>query len=120
MDMNQKRNKELKKKRTVPFLNYTVRDFSDYSEISSMPETQKIVFDNLIDAINFSIQKKKEYAEIFKVSEDNSVSLSKDNWVPAVEKAIEFYAELEDYEKCKQCKDIIQTVSYEKGIRSTE
>jgi len=114
--MNQKRNKEVKKKRTVPFLNYTVREFSEYDEISTMSETKKIVFDNLIDAINFSIQKKKEYAEIFKVSEDNSVSLNKENWIPAIEKAIEFYAELEDYEKCKQCTDIIQTVSYEKGI----
>jgi hypothetical protein len=118
--MNQKRNKEVKKKRTVPFLNYTVRDFSDYSEISMMSETQKIVFDNLIDAINFSIQKKKEYAEIFKLSEDSSVSLSKDNWTSAIEKAIDFYAELEDYEKCKQCKDIIQSISYEKRIRSAE
>lgn len=120
MDMNQKRNKEVKKKRTVPFLNYTVRDFSDYNEISEMHETQKIVFDNLIEAIKFSIQKKKDYAEIFKLSEDNSVSLTKDNWVSAIEKAIEFYAELEDYEKCKQCTEIIQTVSYEKGIRSAE
>jgi hypothetical protein len=118
--MDQKRNKEVKKKRTVPFLNYTVRDFSDYSEISMMSETQKIVFDNLIDAISFSIQKKKEYAEIFKLSEDSSVSLNKDNWISAVEKAIEFYAELEDYEKCKQCTEIIQTVSYEKRIRPTE
>lgn len=118
--MNQKRNKEVKKKRTVPFLNYTVRDFSDYNEISLMPETQKIVFDNLIDAVSFSIQKKKEYAEIFKVSEDSSVSLNKENWAPAIEKAIDFYAELEDYEKCKQCKDIIKSISYEKGFRPAE
>ena len=118
--MNQKRNKEVKKKRTVPFLNYTVRDFSDYSEISLMHETQKIVFDNLIEAIKFSIHKKKEYAEIFKVSEDNSVSLTRDSWISAIEKAIEFYADIEDYEKCKQCAEIIQTVSYEKGIRSAE
>lgn len=116
MNMNQKGKKEVKKKRVVPFLNYTVRDFSDYSEISAMPETQKIVFDNLIEAIKFSIQKKKDYAEIFKLSEDSSVSLSKDKWEPALRKAIEYYSrpEMEDYEKCKQCTDIIDNLSYEK------
>lgn len=116
MDMDQKRNSKVVKKRVVPFLNYTVRDFSDYSEISDMPETQKIVFDNLLEAIKFSIQKKKDYAEIFKLTEDSSVSLSKDKWESALKKAIEYYSrpEMEDYEKCKQCTDILDKLSYEK------
>lgn len=118
--MNQKRKKEVKKKRTVPFLNYTVNEFSEYKEISLMPETQKIVFDNMLEAIKFSIDSKKESADIFKLNEESAVSLSKDKWIPSLERAIEFYSnpEREDYEKCNQCKDIIEKVSYEQRIRS--
>jgi hypothetical protein len=107
--MNQKGKKEVKKKRVVPFLSYSVREFSEYDQISEMPETQQIVFDNLIEAISFSVSKNKEQADIFKLTENNSVSLSKDKWVGALNKAIEFYSdpEMENYEKCKQCKDII-------------
>lgn len=118
--MNKKKDRKVAKKRVVPFLNYTVRDFSDYSEISDMPETQKIVFDNLIEAIKFSLQKNKSNAEIFKLNEDVYVSLSKDKWEPALKKAIEYYSrpEMEDYEKCKQCTDIIEKLCYEERIRS--
>jgi len=118
--MDQKRKKEVKKKRLVPFLNYTVNEFSEYKEISQMPETQKIVFDNMIEAIKFSLESKKESADIFKLNEDSAVSLSKDKWIPSLEKAITFYSdpEREDYEKCNQCIELIEKMSYEKRIRS--
>ena len=120
MNMNQKGKKEVKKKRVVPFLNYTVNNFSEYNEISEMPQTRKIVFDNMVEAIKFSIEKNKEEAEIFKLNEDSAVSLNKKKWGAALEKAIEFYSEpdMEDYEKCKQCKDIIEKIGYGKAIQS--
>jgi hypothetical protein len=120
MKMNQKRKKEAKKKRVVPFLNYTVNEFQEYDIISSMPETRKIVFDNMLEAIKFSLEKNKEEAEIFKLNEDSAVSLNKKKWGVALEKAIEFYSdpELEDYEKCIQCKEIMKTIGYEEGVRS--
>lgn len=114
--MEQKRKKAAKKKRVVPFLNYSVRDFSEYDIITSMPETQKIVFDNLIEAIKFSLEKNKDHADIFKISDEYCVSLEKDKWKDALQQAIAFYAseEYEDYEKCKQCCDIIEKCSYGK------
>lgn len=108
--MNQKGKKEANKKRVVPFLNYAVRNFTDYDEISSMSETQKIVFDNLIEAITFSLSKNKVEAEIFKLSDEFAVTLKKEKWASALRKAIDFYSAegREDYEKCKQCRDIIE------------
>jgi hypothetical protein len=108
--MNQKGKKEVKKKRVVPFLNYSVRNFNDYDEISAMSETHQIVFDNLIEAIKFSVSKNKQEAEIFKLSEDFAVTLHKEKWASALRKAIDFYSEegREDYEKCKQCSDLIE------------
>lgn len=120
--MNQKGKKEVKKKRVVPYLNYAVNNFSEYDEISTMPQTRKIVFDNMLDAIKFSIEKNKEEAEIFKLSQESAVSLNKKKWGPALEKAIEFYSEpdLEDYEKCKQCQDIIKRIGYGKRVQSEQ
>jgi 7-cyano-7-deazaguanine synthase in queuosine biosynthesis len=122
MRMNQKRKKEVKKKRVVPFLNYTVNDFQEYDIISTMPETRKVVFDNMIEAIKFSLEKNKEEAEIFKLNENSAVSLNKKKWGPALEKAIEFYAdpEREDYDKCKQCKEIMETIGYGERVRSKQ
>ena len=120
MNMNQKGKKEVKKKRVVPFLNYTVNNFSEYDEISEMPQTIKIIFDNMLEAIKFSMEKNKEEADIFKLNEDSAVSLSKKKWSAALEKAIEFYSksDVEDYEKCKQCQDIIKKVNCEERIQS--
>jgi hypothetical protein len=111
--MNQKGKKQSVKKRVVPFLNYTVRNFSDYNEISDMAETQKIIFDNLVEAINFSVSKNKNQADIFKLNEDVCVTLEKEKWATSLKKAIEFYSstEVEDYEKCKQCRDIIEKIT---------
>lgn len=118
--MNQKNKKEVKKKRVVPFLTYTVNSFSEYDQISSLPQTRKIVFDNMVDAIKFSLEKNREEAEIFKLNEDSSVSLNKKKWAAALEKAIEFYSdpEREDYERCIQCKNILEKICYEKRIQS--
>ena len=108
--MNQKGKTATKKKRVIPFLNYSVRNFQEYDLITAMPETQKIVFDNLIEAIKFSIEKKKQEAEIFKLNPEYCVTLNRDKWKSSLKKAIEFYsaADREDYEKCKQCKDLIE------------
>lgn len=110
--MNQKGKTATKKKRVVPFLNYSVRNFSEYDIITSMPETHKIVFDNLIDAINFSLHKNKKEADIFKINPDYCVTLDRSKWKESLEKAIEFYSseDIQDYEKCKQCKEIIENL----------
>lgn len=111
--MNQKGKKQMVKKRVVPFLNYAVRNFSDYNDISDMGETQKIIFDNLVEAITFSLSKNKNQADIFKLNEDFCVTLEKEKWATSLQKAIEFYSssDVEDYEKCKQCRDIIEKLS---------
>jgi len=108
--MNQKGKTATKKKRVVPFLNYSIRHFNEYSLITDMPETQKIVFDTLVDAIKFSVEKNKQEAEIFKLNPEFCVTLNRDKWKSSLKKAIEFYSaeDREDYEKCKQCKDLIE------------
>ena len=116
--MNKKGNKSVKTKRTVPFLNYGVQDFTDYNYIAGMHETKKIVFDNLIEAIKFSVSRKKQEADLFKLNDDVCVSLNKEKWPATLKKAMEFYSseQIEDYEKCKQCQELIEKCYYEKRV----
>jgi len=105
--MEKKRNKS--KKRTVPFIHYTVRDFYEYDQLSEMNETKDVVIKNYFYAIKHSIQAKKETADIFMINNEEYVVLNKDKWKNSLEKAIQFYSqeEIQDYESCKLCQDLI-------------
>lgn len=105
--MEKKRNKS--KKRIVPFLHYTVRDFYEYDQLSEMNETKDVVFKNLYEAIKHSLQAKKETADIFMINNDEYVALNRDKWKNSLEKAIQFYSqeEIQDYESCKLYQDLI-------------
>lgn len=102
-----KRNKS--KKRIVPFLHYTVRDFYEYDQLSEMNETKEVVFKNLYEAIKHSLQSKKETADIFMINNDEYVVLNKDKWKKSLENAIQFYSqeEIQDYESCKLFQELI-------------
>ena len=105
--MEKKRNKS--KKRIVPFLHYTVRDFYEYDQLSEMNETKDVVFKNLYEAISHSLKVKKETADIFMINNDEYVVLNKDKWKKSLENAIQFYSqeEIQDYESCKLCQELI-------------
>jgi hypothetical protein len=105
----EKKKRSKHKKRIVPFLNYNVRDFSDYDTLSKTTELKKIVFSSLYEAIKDSIACRKENADIFMINQDEYVVLNKDKWKDSLQKAIEFFSteEIQDYESCKLCKDLI-------------
>jgi hypothetical protein len=76
--------------------------FKDYkkeifkSVISSIKENCKNREINEINVVNISI-KSKNY----------SINLTRDKFVNALNRCIDFFAELEMYEQCKDCVDII-------------
>jgi len=101
------------KKRVVPLLEYAVSDFEDYEVVAQMPQTKKIVFDNVIEAISDSVRSKKATADIFMVDMSSCVTLEKDKWEKSLKSAIEFFSaeDLEDYESCKKCQELIKEIS---------
>lgn len=105
-------------KRTVPTLNYYVNSFSDYKTISNMQDTRKLVFNNLIEAIEDSMRSKKNEASIFMLDYDHYVSLNKRSWTKSLKTAIEFFSSegVEEYEVCKKCVDLIRKIESEEKI----
>ena len=101
-----------KRRREVPFLNYDVNTFQDYETISKYSETKEIVFINLMDAISHSVTKKRNTADIFMLTDDKCITLEKDKWADSLQEAIYFFSseEVEDYEKCKKCLELIDKI----------
>jgi hypothetical protein len=105
-------------KRTVPTLNYSVNSFSDYQTISNMQDTRKLVFNNLIEAIEDSMRSKKNEASIFMIDYDHYVSLNKKSWKKSLKTAIDFLSSegIEEYEICKKCVDLIHKIESDEKI----
>jgi hypothetical protein len=105
----EKKTRNKSKKRIVPFLHYTVRDFYEYDQLSEMNETKEVVFQNLYEAVTHSIKTKKDTADIFMINSDEYVVLNKDKWKKSLENAIQFYSqeEIQDYESCKLFQELI-------------
>lgn len=105
-------------KRTVPTLNYSVNSFSDYQTISNMQDTRKLVFNNLIEAIEDSMRSKKNEASIFMIDYDHYVSLNKKSWKKSLKTAIDFFSSegIEEYEICKKCVDLIHKIEFDEKI----
>jgi hypothetical protein len=92
--------KRKSKKRIVPLLNYNVRSFNDYQIICNSVDTRRLVFNNLVAAIEDSINSKKKEASIFMIDFDHYVSLGSKSWEKSLKTAIDFFSseEIEDYE----------------------
>jgi hypothetical protein len=101
-----------KRRREVPFLNYDVNDFQDYETISEHVETKKVVFITLLEAVSHSIANKKKKADIFMLNDSQCVELERDKWANSLQKAIDFFSseDIEDYESCKKCKELIDKI----------
>jgi hypothetical protein len=104
--------KSKKSKRVVPVICYNVKSFKEYELIAELPNTKKLVFTNLVDAISESIHSGKKSASIFMMDSDHIVSLDKSKWKYSLEKAIEFYSSegVEDYEMCQECLNLIDRI----------
>jgi hypothetical protein len=100
--------KQQPKKKRTPLLNFNINRFSDYEELTELSETKKKIYKRLVEAIQQSLEKKTEIAEIFQINNSSSILLlEKHKWKESLQRAIEFYSENEDYDSCIKCRDII-------------
>lgn len=98
-------------KKKIPFINYSITRLEDYELISSMPQTKKIIFDRLLECVSDGVKANKDSIDIFKIYDTNQVIiLEKEKWRDSLENAILFYIEQEDYEKCAECKKLIDNI----------
>ncbi len=99
------------KRRIVPTLQYNIRTHSDYKNITDNPVTKKYVYNVLLEAIRHALDKNKSEVELFKIHNSNiCLSIHKKDWKHTLNKAIEFYSDQENYEKCQEYKTLMNNL----------
>ena len=71
---------------------------------------KKEIFDKIVKAISSSLKKKSDQIYIKKlmiVDEEIDVVAAKQDWPICLEKAINFYKQIEDYEACANCQTLL-------------
>ena len=100
--------KTKKMRRKIPVLRISLDDGADYSQLKEVPGIKEVIIEEAISAIKEGIEKKKSSISLFEVAySDYYIDLVKDNWKPTLEKALEYYLELEDYDRCAEARDLI-------------
>ncbi len=101
-----------KEKRKLPLIEYKIRDFRDYQDITDQTFIRKMVYDNLIDSIQYSIRNNKKDAELLQLANtDNIICLDKKDWKEPLTTAMSFYIENgENYERCIEIKQILNKI----------
>ncbi len=97
-----------KMKRKIPVLRVSIEPGASYSQLKEVPEIQKVVLEEAVYAIKEGIEKNKPSISLFEVAySDYYIELKKDKWKSTLEKALEYYIEREEYDKCAETRDLI-------------
>jgi hypothetical protein len=95
-------------RRKIPVFKVYVEQGADYSQLTELPEVQKIVREEAIYAIKDGIEKHKSSISLFEIAQsDYYIELGKDKWKLTLENLIEHYVESEEYGKCAEARDLI-------------
>jgi len=95
-------------KRKIPVLRVSIEPGASYSQLKEVPEIQKVVLEEAVYAIKEGIEKNKPSISLFEVAySDYYIELKKDKWKSTLEKALEYYIEREEYDKCAEARDLI-------------
>ena len=95
-------------KRKVPVFRVNARPGASYEMLTEVPGLKEVIIEETVLAIKEGIKKNKKSTPIFEIAgSDYYVELEKSNWKPSLENALEYYLEKEDYNKCIECRDLI-------------
>jgi len=84
---------------------------ASYDQLNEMPEVKEVVIEEVINAIRDAIKRKKSKIELFEVANsDYYLELDKNKFKTSLETAIEYFVEKEEYDKCIECRDLINKI----------
>lgn len=99
------------KRRKIPTLQYNVKRETDYKMITDNPITKRYVYDMLLEAVKHALEKNKSEIELLKIYNTNMcLCIHQKDWKSMLNNAIEFFASQENYEKCQEYKDVINSL----------
>ena len=97
-----------KMRRKIPILRIKVEMGADYSQINDIPEIKKIIIEETVYAIKHGIEKNKNSISLFEIYDTNYyIELSKTEWKSSLEKALEYFLENEEYDRCAEARDLL-------------
>jgi hypothetical protein len=95
-------------KRQIPVFRVHVQPGASYDQLHEIPEVKEVVIEEVIYAIKDAIKRKKSSIELFEVANsDYYLQLNKDKFKPSLETALEYFLEKEEYDRCIECRDLI-------------
>jgi hypothetical protein len=95
-------------KRQIPVFRVHVQPGASYDQLHEIPEVKEVVIEEVIVAIKDAVKRKKSSIELFEVANsDYYLQLNKDKFKPSLEAAIEYFVEKEEYDRCIECRDLI-------------
>ena len=102
--------REKKMKRKIPLFRLSTRPNVDvdYSQILQAPGIKQAILEESFQAIKDGITRNKKTISLFEVAHSNCyINLDKTKWKPTLKKAMEYYLQSEDFDKCAECRDLI-------------
>jgi hypothetical protein len=96
------------KRRKVPVFRVSLQSGTSYKVLSEAPAIIQVVLEETVLAIKHGVAKNKKSIPLFEVAgSEYYIELQKDKWKPSLEKALEYYLKKEEYDKCIECRDLI-------------
>lgn len=107
------------KRRKIPTLKISISS-QNYSDVINIPGVQEVVMDELVLAIKEGVLNNKKSTSLFALADtDYYVNLEKENWNSSLNNALNYYVQIENYDKCIECRDILEKLSYDKPLRKS-
>lgn len=98
-------------KRKVPVFRVSLSSGASYEQLVEIPQVKQAVIEETVLAIKHGIKTKKKSIPLFEIAgSDCYVELKKEQWKSSLENAISFYLESEDYDKCIECRDLMNAL----------
>jgi len=100
------KNKRMRRK--IPVFRVSLPLGTSYNILTETPAIQQIVIEETLFAIKEGINKKKKSIVLFEVANSEYyIELKKEQWKPSLEHAMEYYVEKEEYNRCIECRELI-------------
>ena len=97
--------------RKVPILKIPLDNNEDFSKICEIPEFKFLIMNETLKAIKDGVKKKKKQITLFEISDSkHCLNIDKDNWKPSLNSAMEYFVNLDDYNKAIECRDLLKQI----------
>jgi len=88
-------------------------DYEDGDSLESIFKQKRgVVYNRIFESIKFGIKNKLKDVVIFELGDtDTYLDLMKEDWENSLNNCVFYFTEIEDYEKCLECKNLIKEIN---------